>query len=398
MRGSLAFAAVLGLTAAASPANAQQSPRKIDLGLQAKVTHDTNVARANEALAAERGLVQEDTLASPTATAVIVLPFGRQSFYLNALAGYDFYQENHKLDSERINIESGVRLSVGACGANLNGTYRRAQSELQLLSIAGAKNTLETQRGGFSLNCGRASGFSAGISGDQENSRNSNLLQEQVDSDSTSYQGSLIYQRPTFGVLTVFASYNKIDYPHRSAVTAANSGYESKGVGLSFERRLGARIEGKVTVTQNETTPAINVVGFPAKFSSLLYSGEITFRPSSRIDASISYDRSVKPSISLTRLYDVSETTAAQLHYKLGSRITLSLGGQIADMESASALVFNPRDLTQARTELVYGAAEFAPSRRLRFRLDVSNEERNTNNPRFDYKSSRVGLTTNVDF
>ena len=67
------------------------------------------------------------------------------------------------------------------------------------------------------------------------------------------------------------------------------------------------------------------------------------------------------------------------------------------EVESNGLRVF-ARALTNSRVKTVFGSVTYRQSRRLNLTLDAALENRETNDARFDYDNTRVGLTAGVRY
>src|SRR5437016_2570009 len=101
-----AFAGAASLVVAtlvtAAPAFAQvakasqtvPTARETEIDLGADFTYDSNVARSDREIAARRGLVLADEIATPSLNVVLARPFGRAIFFFDGEGSYDFYRVN----------------------------------------------------------------------------------------------------------------------------------------------------------------------------------------------------------------------------------------------------------------------------------------------------------------
>ncbi|MBT9471366.1 MAG: outer membrane beta-barrel protein [Pseudomonadota bacterium] len=394
-----AAAAMVGAVTFSSAASAQET-RRLDFGAHASVFHDSNVARTDETLAAQRGIEPEDVIFTPSLRFDLLLPISRQSFFLNGTAGYDFHRENNQLDSERFNVSSGLNGQLGPCRGTLMGGYTRAQGDLQDLTLINPENTREVTSVNANVSCARPTGLGLQLSAGHEWANNSNVLQAQSDYESSSGQVGVTYGRPTFGVLTVFAQRQRTEYDNRIGL-GSTPGYDMTAAGVSFERRLGARIEGTLSLSYSWVDPLTSAPGGAGEYTGTTYGADFVFRPTERLETLFTYERSIVPSTRIGKLYDIQEDLRLEARYQLGARFQVGLGGRMLDSTSeGSTLVgVNPGLLlTDSRTKVMFGSLTFKQSQRTSIRLDVSREEREANIPTYEYSTTRVGLTADVAF
>lgn len=394
------LATMIGLAAASSPVAAQEA-RRVDFGVQGKVLQDSNIARASDALAATRGITQKDTILTPTFTFDLLVPVSRQSIYLTGSAGYDFYRNNNQLNRERAKVEGGVNSQLGPCQGTLFGTFARAQSDLQDLVLLDPENVLETKSVGVELACARATGLGTSVSASQKWGDNSNTVQQQADYETKSLTGSVFYSRPSFGSLSVFVSHEETEYPNRGLLPGGSSGYELQSVGAAFERKIGSRLQGRISAALTTVDQSSNLLsGKTDKFDGPTYGASLTFRPSDRLEAILAYERKVVPSTRIGKLYDLDESVRLEGRYKFGSRITAAVGGQLRNVESEDAFPLTVPSilLSDSETRMLFGSLTFKQSQRFSFVLDVVHEDRDANLPVFEYSATRVGASVGVAF
>lgn len=391
-------AAVAALTG--SPAVAQET-RRLDFGVRAKVVHDTNFARSSKAEADLRGVSQDDTIFTPSMTFDLFVPVSRQSFFLTGAAGYDFHQKNDHLDRERYAVDGGVNSRVGPCSPSLVGSYARSQSDLQDVTLLAPENTLQTTTITAALSCQREPGLGANIAMTKGWADNSNPIQAQSDNESSSVTGGISYARPRLGVLQIFASHQEIDYNNRDVSLPGSNGYGVWAGGASFERKLGARIEGIVSLSYSSVEQnGVVLPGAASTFEGWTYGLDLGYRPTERLKTRLELHREIAPSTRVGRAYTVRERAAISADYELGARLVLGAGFQVIDEAYEGLIpVAGPGIiLSDSRTNVVYGSLTFRQSKRLSLQFDVSRQERETNSPLYDYTSNRVGLTANVAF
>lgn len=384
-----AAALLLGATALSSQAAAQEA-RKVEFGLRAHVEHNSNVARTNEARAALRGLTLEDTIFTPQATLNVVAPVGRQAVFLRGSAGYSFYNKNDKLNREKLDVTGGVNLALGPCRSVVSGGYARGINIVDDPAlIEDVENTQERKRAGINVTCARPTGFGVVAGASKEWSDNDFAALKRADYERTSYNAGVTYSRPALGVLTLFANQETIDYVNRP------DGYDLTSYGLTYERRLGARIEGTVTLARSKVDPTGPIA--TSDFESTTYAAAVTYRASDRLRMQASFDRSVTPSTGLGRVYDLGTAYRLSGEYDLGSRITIGVGGARVEHETGLSVII-PGTLTDSRTDSIYATVKYRQSKRLAFTLNAGREERNTNEPQFDYTNERIGVAAEVAF
>jgi hypothetical protein len=392
--GTIAGLAILAAVAA-TPAAAQDGRRvKAELGV--KGVYDTNVARSSDALAAARGIDPEDMVISPTLTVDILTPVGRQALFLKGRAGYDFYDKNSVLDSEVIDLEAGVLRKVGPCGTSLSGGFKRNQTKLEDIVLEPVENTETLTSATLTVDCARTVGFSPSASVAHERSENSAATRQDLDFENSSATIGLTYSRPTFGALGIFGRAERTVYDDRVLpVGQDEDGYEALAFGVSYKRRLGARLETSVSVSQ---TSLDAMLPGATDFDGLTYTVDAAFRPSSRLETRLMFERSARPSRRVGADFTIDETWRGDVIYTLGPRLKVSMAAGQSESEYQVSPSAPLATLSNDRIRTVSGAVHAKFSRRLSLVFDAAWEERDASLAQYDYDSTRVGVTVAVSY
>lgn len=392
LNGKVGAGVVVGLAALSTSASAQEA-RRLDFGLEAAAEYNSNVARTSEELANLRGIELADTIFTPAATIDALLPLGKHSVFLNGRVGYSFYNKNTELNRERLDLTAGLNGQVGPCQTTLSGTFTRGVNQLEdPVLIDDPKNIQETKQVGINVACMRGSGLGLVGSASKVWTDNDQPLAQQSDAERSSLTLGVSYSRPALGTITLFGNRDKAEYPNR----IVGGGYELTGIGVSYERQLGARIQGSVSIAST-TVEQQGPLAAEGDLETLSYSADLSYRASSRLKFKALFDRSVTPSAAIGRSYDIAETYSFGGDYNLGSRITVNLGVSRVERESDGLMVPGV-SLTDSRTDAVFGTVRYKQSERLAFVLTAGREERTTNAPLFDYKNTRIGLAAQLSF
>ncbi len=321
-----------GLALAAHPALAQTLPaapatqRQVEFDVVTDVVFDSNIARSDRALAATRGLTLSDEILTPLGLIDLALPIGRSSLFLNGSAGYDFYVNNRVLNQARINVLGGAIGQVGPCRETLSGAYARSQTALSDLNTVAVANVEDHESIALGAVCGRALGLAPTIQVAESWEQNSAPARQLVDDRSFTATAGLAYRRPALGSLTLFGEFVDTTYPNELVVQGnalRTGGYQVYAAGVKFDRHLGARIQGEVSLSYSALSPAIAGSG---SFEGATYSGNLTYRTSGRLSAQVQYARSVTPSNVVGANFSIDDTLSGELDYRLGPRLGLTLG------------------------------------------------------------------------
>jgi hypothetical protein len=407
----MVIGALAGTILGAFPAAAQQAAngvpanpnvRSVELDIVGEALYDSNVARSDEAVAEDRGITSlQDEVFTPSARLNINLPVGREALFLQSSAGYDFYRINTILNRERINVLGGVTGPTGPCRETLTGSYARYQSDLVDLAgpevLLSTRNTEDHEAINLDGTCGRAIGLAPTFSLSQAWADNSAVVRRVVDSRTFSATGGLAYARPALGSLSVFGEFITTEFPNNVLLVDGMpqaDGYQVYAGGLRYDRRLGARIQGVVSLSYTSLDPAIGNDGF----RGFTYSADGTYQASSRLQAHIDFSRVTTPSNVLGASFSVDQNLLAEGIYAVGPRLSLKLGAlRLARHYEGPGLV-DDLDLTNETIYTVYTTATYTLSKRLAFALDLRREQRDANISAFSYVSTRVGLTATGTF
>lgn len=390
----LAVGVVLGMTAMSSHAAAQET-RKLSFNVKAEVEHDTNVARSSASQAALRGLTPEDTVFTPSASVDLLLPVGRQSVFLTGFVGYSFYDKNEQLDRERIDLTGGANVPVGPCVATLTGGYARGLTQVDdPLLFETVENIQEVTRAGATVACIRGAGFGVTLGASQDWVSNDLARLRTSDYETTTLTAAVSYTRPALGTLSIVGTHQETEYPNRPL---DNDGYELDSIGLSYERQLGARLQGSVSAGYtNVSAPTFG--GGDDEYSTSIYSGSLSYRASSRLKFLAEFERGVTPSTGFTQSYDINTAYRLSADYEVGSRILLGAGAARVERDARGGIEAPLILLSDSKTDSIYGSIRYRQSDRLSFVLNVARDERTTNAPQFDYTSERIGLAAEMTF
>lgn len=385
---------VFSSVAISSPVVAQEA-RRFDIGISVRAEHHSNVARSSASQASLRGLTKADTIFTPTVNVDALLPVGRQTAFLAGNVGYSFYEKNTRLNREYVNLDGGVKTGLGPCGVTLGAGYSRGVVRVDdPILIDNVENIQETKRLSVDTSCSRGTGLGLVASVSKEWSANDLPFLTVSDSELSSAMAGITYSRPTLGTVTLFTNRQKAEYPNR----LISGGYDLTAVGVTYERKLGARIEGAVTVAYNNVDLHAPVVSGGGNVETSSCSAKLSYRASARLRFGGEFSRSVTPASGFGQTYDL--TTAYRLSgiYDLGPRITISAGGARAERDSEGAVIAPAVQLTNSTTDNIYASLRYKMSERIALEFSAGRDERTTNAPQFDYIDERVAVAVSSKF
>lgn len=391
----LGIAAALASASGAALAQSAALPeRRVDIRASGRATYDSNTVRRRASLPGAE-LEAEDIRFTPSAVLDIVLPFSRQALFLNGSIGYDFYLRNSRLNRERIGLIGGADLRLPMdCSTRVAGEYARQQSNLaDLFSLTRLINTEEIRAVDVQASCGDAIGLQPGFGYRHETGSNSEPTRRRDNYVSDTWNASIAYVRPTFGSLSLFTTYSKTTYPNRPIIgpggpTSTDEGVEIYTGGARFDRQIGSRLRGSVSAGITRAEP--NTPGVP-QFSGLSYAADISYSPNDRIQLTLGFSRQADVSNTLDTNYSINETYSLDGTYALSQRLRVNFGSSYADRSFVQSP--NVPELFARggdKTYLGFVGVEFDLNDRLSLDADFTQERRDSDNPAFDYKSTRI--------
>jgi Putative beta-barrel porin 2 len=255
--------------------------------------------------------------------------------------------------------------------------------------------------------CARPSGLGVLANGSWSHSSNSALQLTNVDYDTTTAAAGISYSRPSSGSVNLQGTYSRTTYPHRLDSPGQSTGYETDGATLQGERRLGGKIQLGAMVGYTVVMPMSSpgdalagaMVGAQGKFRGIIYSGDVSFRASSRLQAKLAFNRQISPSLLVGQSYEVQSSYSAAIDYKIGSRITATASAALNESNAQGGVVINPAlSVTNSKATILLASLRYQQSSKLSLVLHAQHEQRTADNPRFAYDGYRVGVTAGVNF
>ncbi len=391
-----------GLALAAAPTLAQTVPSapatqtQVEVDVAGNVVYDSDVARSSRELAAARGLTLSDEIFTPSGSVDLELPIGRSSVFFAGSGGYDFYVNNHVLNQARINVLAGGIGQTGPCRETLSGTYARSQTDLSDLETVAVKNTEDHASVSLGFACSQPVHLAPTLQVSESWERNSAPVRQLVNDHSLVATLGLAYQRPALGTLSLFGEFLDTAFPNQVVLLGATrqtGGYQVFGGGLKFDRRLGARIQGTVSLSYSTLEP--DIVG-SGGFAGVTYSGDLTYRASARLNGHVEYARAITPSNIVGANFSIDDTLMGEVVYRLGVRFEITLGASrtahhynVSPFDQSTIPLF----ITDQTISAGYASVAYKMNRRLSFVLDVREERGDANIQALGYDSTRIGLT-----
>jgi hypothetical protein len=354
------------------------------------VVYDSNVARSSDEVAEARGVEQSDVRYSPGVLVSSELDRGRQVLFLNADLGYDIYQRNSRLNSERFLLNGGAKLQFARCSGVVSGAFSRRQADLaDVVDLSRVKNKQTATTVGVEARCGGPVGLTPTFGASRSWTRNSDELRQYGDAISTSANAGVSYTRPSLGDLSVVVRQTWVNYADNDLLGADFAdGYRVSSFGARFERRIGSRVAGSVGLYRT----TVNLDGEGRDFSGWTTDADLELRISSATRATISAARNVQPANLVGGDYTLASTYGLKLEHALGTRILLNARANL-DHRNIRGDFFEDLSVPVLRSErrgLAAAGANYKFTDRASVGLELAHERRRATPSIFSYSSTRA--------
>jgi len=422
-QAGLFIGGIAAALAAASPVSAQVTPdtmvgssqaKTVKLDFNVRADHDSNILKMQPGAPGTEGLRPEDTTYTPSVDLNLVAPVGRQALFLNGEVGYVFHQNNKRLDTSRIDLTGGLGLHAQRCGATVSADYFRGRSAFELpalnsvlsgVLLTDVRNILDVESVNAGVTCSTPVGLGVFLTGSESRASNSEPTIAVSDYRKSMVSGGLRYGRPSSGSVSLVTSFTHTETPKRIIPGPGDEGYDETTVGLSFDRRVGGRIQANAAVSYfaldllTSGRAPVSPAATSDHSSGITYSGGVDYRASSRLQFNATFQRSVQPTILPGSPYQLLTGYTVGARYKIGTRIFTNVGADWNKIEAPAIVspLFAPT-LTNSRLKGIFGQVRYQLNKRLSVSVDARQEQRRANLPQFDYTSRQVGLVLAVSY
>ncbi|MGH7016654.1 MAG: outer membrane beta-barrel protein [Caulobacteraceae bacterium] len=388
--------AILSAGNAAAQAVDQSGPRKFEIDVIGDIIYDSNVAGV-EAANSPSGIKPEDEIGRPSLALDIFLPMGREAVFLKGTAGYDFHAVNTQLNGPRIDLTGGAQAGLGPCRETLTGSYSLRQTQLYLLPYA-LKNLSQNGLVSFDAECGRQIGLGTTFAASEDWSGNQNPTLQIQNYRTFNVSGGLAYRRPVFGQLSLYGQYQSTDFTHRFVPVGARliqDGYQVASGGVRYDRPIGDRMEGIVSLSYSSLEPKI-----PGEtgYKGLDYTGDLIYRFTHRLHAHLTISHMTKPSNQPGGDYSIAQTYELDADYQMGPRLDLVLGGGYQSNDYRGIALIPVFFINHDRETNIHGSAKYKLGRRLTLGLSVQHTHRDASPAIFSYGDTRADLSITSTF
>ncbi|MBV8683435.1 MAG: outer membrane beta-barrel protein [Caulobacteraceae bacterium] len=368
--------------------------------------YDSNVARSSAALAAARGVKQQDFYVLPSANALFSEVFGRETVFLDAAFGYKAYARNSFLDRDNIKLGAGAVGQFSLCQGTFAGAYDRSQADLSTLPISvggtrpvlAAKDTQTNAVVDFTAICGRSIGFAPTANVSEVWVTNSSPSFQAIDAHIFSGSGGITYRNPVLGSATIDGQYSKVDYPNRFVPFGSMTtgfGFQTMGGGVTLARTVGSRLSGSLSVNYTRLEPN---TAFTQGFSGITYDANIAYALNPRLTLTLVAGRGVTPSNEIEATFLITEIYGMEAAYALGDRLSISAGYSRTHENYEGILFPVAFILTEQTINGFYTNANFRLNRHISLRPAISYSQRTANFTPYNYNDVTVSMTAHTTF
>jgi hypothetical protein len=384
-----------------APVPGANGGQPLTIGVQERTTYDSDAARSSGQAAELRGLQSGDVIWSPSVTVAYISPNPRRGIGLTGYFGYDYYQKNHGLSREHIDVAASGVETFGRCLVGGQLAYDRGQSGLEDLTLLVTKNTIQTYTVAVNETCISGAGLTESVQ--VNHSAATNTAATLIDYDTSGVSGSVGFANRAVGNVSLVVNYSKTDYKNPpTPLLGTPNGLSVTGVGVQISRPIGSRLAGTAAVfysTSHVDLGASATPGQNSSFNGLTANAGLTYRVGPRLQLSADVGRNVSATIRQGAAFAIENRADLAANYTLSSRINIKLD------TSWSKETFRGLDtlLVQTAPDRVElwtagGAVSFKLGRKSALTADVHHEESRTDLALFNFKSDRVSLTISTSF
>lgn len=377
--------------------------RSVTLTVSQDLFYDTNIARGSEAAARLRGLENEDIRAVPTVSLDVTAPRGRSLLKVNGSIGYDAYARNTRLNRERLSFSADGQLPLAFCTIAPDIGFSRRQSDLIDLSILPAaprmstENTQTLKEAGVTLSCGPDIGFRPSAHIRYAETKNSADLRRGQNVEEVRYGSALNYAHPLVGIAAIFVQRRDFTYDQRDRpIAAANPTFRITNTGVSFDRRLGARLQLVGSLSYADlSSPGSSA--WSETYDGLNWQFEAALRIGGKLLVSAETERTITVSPGFSSDFVRQSQYGATLTYALTP--LAHIGVDVARVKRDFRLIDVPRGgaITQDRLDTASLRLDYA-RRQVRFTLRGTYQRRESDNDLFDYSGAQAFLSVSYAF
>jgi hypothetical protein len=366
------------------------STKRLSGAVSATASYSSNVAGGGAEVAAVRGVTPGDVIYTGLVSGSFQLPAARETFFVNGSVGVHRHAQNSNLDGEDIDVSSGLSGRAGPCGVSVVGNFARAQTAPGDLLVAVTNNISETATANGALNCA-AGPIVAGLTGSL--SKVTNNSAGLVGTTSKSVGASLGYGNANFGVLSVTASYFESGFAQSPLPgQPAPSAPKQYGVGLSYGRKLGLRLNGSAAVSVVHVDSAGQISqGIDANVA-------LSYRLSERASLNLGYSRGVEASQVVGATSAATQALNLSGTYSLSQRIGVHANVSGGTSKSEGGVALRPLAIRENRNLSESVGISLKVGRSIAASLDATHSSRTADVNAFNFSSNGVSISISNTF
>lgn len=356
--------------------------RLLTFSVRAGALYDSNAAQGTEDV---RGLSKSDVVYTVDGAIQAVRRLGTFDVFLQGGAGYVEHSRNDALSSSRVNLQGGVTKRFGQCGASVYDHVEHRQTDLRELNVRVTQNRQTDNTLGVNLECAPAASLRASLAGAFTTTRNSEAGSV-PESDVEKVTAALGYARSGLGSIEVTGRYEGINYLQDPTLPRLLQPADViiRGVGLAYQRPIGARLSGRGEVSHVEVR-AID------RFSGVASDVEFTYRPSRRLELIVRYQRDIAPTLQTGSSFVVNTGWRTEAVYKISPRTVVNISASRTENRYRNlVLVFSSPSRDEMTT--IFTSIQTKLGRRVDVELSAAYDKRDTNVASFDYSGYKVGI------
>lgn len=331
----------------------------------------------------------------PNVIVAAAKPIGRQQIFVNGILGRTFYARNTILDSNRFQIDGGLRWSAGTrCGGDVRGGWSTRETQFDLFNEV-IPSRQDSTNFTVSAGCQSPVGISPSISYNYSRSDNDLESRNFADVRSNSLSGRLSYALAGRGDVGISGFWSNSRYPFQILDDGSENSTEIYGFTVSGNYRVGPSLRTTAGIGYTKAKPkSPNSDDFSGTNWNLglIYSGP-------RLGAGLSAGRSISSSSGGFANFQVLTSYQADVSYQVGERIRTSAGFVRSEI-SNRGLENLPDEgfLQDYSNNRWFGAVDYRLNRTLSLGFDLSHQSRSSDQSVFNYNATSAAFTIRARF
>lgn len=333
---------------------------------------------------------RDDWRITPSVSAEIARPLGRQRIFASGTLGYDFFARNNDFNRSRVNLNGGLQW---VAGTRCSGLFSAGWTTRGTRAGDFAENIAATQNrsnfgadGGCSLPSGL--GFNAGVRRDSLN--NAGITRAFADLRTTTLNGSLFYRVGQKGTVTVSGFKADSTFPNQILVDGSANTISVTGLNVGADYQIGTSLRVNAQVGQSWVSfgnPLTEDSSGATWSAGLTYSGP-------RLGANLFWSRNF--SVGQNGFVGAQQATGigATVSYRANDRLGFSAGYNRNELDFLRPeAIPGVRIITDLTDERYFIGGNYRLNRILTLGVSVNHLSRLATPAVFDFDNTRALLT-----